>query len=198
MGLIDTHEAIKNEKQRLRSQYRKLLKSFSDAELAIKSESISLKLQAYLSRWSQPSVGVYSPLKDEVIWNQSAHLKIQDWLYPAMTVDGMKYFRCRPEELVVRTEDFGIDLRVPPTSAPEVTPDIVLVPGLAFDKNGVRLGRGGGFFDRYFSEYRGLKLGLCFDQQWCQFLPCETHDQKMDALLTETQLIEVSPFKESE
>ena len=63
--------------------------------------------------------------------------------------------------------------------------DCVIVPGLAFDKNGGRLGMGGGFYDRFLPQaVNAVKIALAYDFQLDDSLPLETHDAKIDAILT--------------
>jgi 5-formyltetrahydrofolate cyclo-ligase len=69
--------------------------------------------------------------------------------------------------------------------------DCVLVPGMAFDAAGGRLGRGGGFFDRML-ETGGLRAWVCgvgFDCQVVDRVPTEAHDARMDAVATEDRLV---------
>jgi len=68
--------------------------------------------------------------------------------------------------------------------------DLVFVPGLAFDERGLRLGRGGGFYDRFLSQAPTelARFGLMFTCQRLPRLPCEPHDQKLPAVLTEDGL----------
>ena len=68
--------------------------------------------------------------------------------------------------------------------------DFALVPGVAFDLRGVRLGRGKGFYDRMLAEVEGPKCGICFDPQVVRELPFEAHDIRMNCLLTPTRWIE--------
>lgn len=68
--------------------------------------------------------------------------------------------------------------------------DLILVPGVAFDLRGNRLGRGRGFYDRLLRETRGLKCGVAFDQQVAGEVPVETHDLPMDFILTPTRCVE--------
>lgn len=65
--------------------------------------------------------------------------------------------------------------------------DLVLVPGLAFTRDGARLGRGGGFFDRFLPHRAALagKIGVGFDFQIVESLPLETHDVKLDVVVTD-------------
>lgn len=78
-------------------------------------------------------------------------------------------------------EPVGVELAPPP--------DLVLVPGLAFSSGGARLGRGGGFYDRWLARHPGvITLGLCFACQLVENLPGEAHDLHVDAVLTEQGL----------
>ena len=65
--------------------------------------------------------------------------------------------------------------------------DVIFVPGLAFSLGGLRLGRGGGFYDRLLarSELRAKKIGVCFEEQIFPDLPSEPHDRAVDAVITE-------------
>lgn len=61
---------------------------------------------------------------------------------------------------------------------------LAIVPGMAFDKKGNRLGRGRGFYDRTLPKLaEAYKIGLCFPFQFLESIPCETYDIKMDAVL---------------
>lgn len=64
--------------------------------------------------------------------------------------------------------------------------DLCLIPGLAFDFVGRRLGRGGGFYDRLLVDVSGVKCGLAFDWQIQKDLPVEPHDVPVDVLVTPT------------
>ncbi len=74
-------------------------------------------------------------------------------------------------------------------------PTLVLVPGLAFTKNGGRLGRGGGYYDRFIANVRlefqtsgekpPLFFGFAFASQVLQILPLESHDETLDGMITE-------------
>lgn len=81
-------------------------------------------------------------------------------------------------------------LREPLAHLPEVPAheiDVVLVPGVAFDARGGRLGRGGGFYDRFLGQagMRAARVGVCFEVQIVDAVPRERHDALMDHLVTE-------------
>ena len=74
--------------------------------------------------------------------------------------------------------------------APAPSPDLVIVPGLAFDPTGARLGRGKGYYDRWLGANPAVKtLGVCFSCQILEKLPAEPHDAHVDAILTEQGFI---------
>ena len=70
---------------------------------------------------------------------------------------------------------------------------LVLVPGVAFDGKGMRLGRGRGFYDRYLSENRGETrvVGIAIEEQLVDDVPHEAWDVAMDAIVTQRRVIEV-------
>ncbi|ODG91347.1 MULTISPECIES: 5-formyltetrahydrofolate cyclo-ligase [Bacillaceae] len=68
--------------------------------------------------------------------------------------------------------------------------DLIIVPGVAYTKNGERLGYGGGYYDRYLEDYNKQLLALAYDIQIIDDLPTEKHDIKMPLVLTESRIIE--------
>lgn len=63
--------------------------------------------------------------------------------------------------------------------------DLLIVPGLAFDERGFRLGYGGGFYDRYLSTFAYHTLGLCFHMQLVSDLPTDSYDIPVHGIITE-------------
>jgi len=68
-------------------------------------------------------------------------------------------------------------------------PDVCLVPGLAFDVKGNRLGRGRGFFDALLRTMRGAKIALAHDFQLLDEVPAEAHDVRVDFIVTESRVV---------
>lgn len=60
--------------------------------------------------------------------------------------------------------------------------DLILVPGMAFDKDFNRLGRGKGYYDKILKQTRAYKMGVCFDFQFLDSVPTEEHDVKMNGV----------------
>ncbi len=66
--------------------------------------------------------------------------------------------------------------------------DIALIPGIAFDKSGSRIGFGKGYYDRFLLEFKGIKAGICYDFQVLDEIPSSEHDIKMDMIITEKRI----------
>jgi 5-formyltetrahydrofolate cyclo-ligase len=67
--------------------------------------------------------------------------------------------------------------------------DLIIIPGLAFDKNKNRIGYGKGYYDSFLSKKKCFKIGLCFSFQLFEKIPNEYHDVKMDMIITEEGII---------
>ncbi len=67
-------------------------------------------------------------------------------------------------------------------------PEIILVPGIAFDKEYNRIGFGMGYYDRFLNTAAAKKVGICYDFQIAASIPCDTHDIKMDKVVTDKQI----------
>lgn len=69
---------------------------------------------------------------------------------------------------------------------PPEAPDLILVPGMAFTQDGWRLGRGGGYYDRYLPRTNALTVALARDFQMVDHIPTEAHDIPVDALVIDS------------
>ncbi len=88
---------------------------------------------------------------------------------------------------------FGIQEPRPEKRIP-MTPDtfdLVIVPGVAFDRKGGRLGHGKGYYDRFLELTSAYILALAFDFQLIESVPTELHDIPMNAILSESGIIEI-------
>ncbi len=80
----------------------------------------------------------------------------------------------------------------PDETCPLLIPEqigMALVPALCYDRKGVRLGMGGGYYDRWLTHYHGLTVGLCREALLQDKLPAEPHDRPVDMVITPTQII---------
>ena len=69
----------------------------------------------------------------------------------------------------------------PPVAIDEI--DLIVVPGVAFDRSGGRIGQGGGFYDRLLQHYQGVSVGLAFSCQMYDQLPMNEWDRSVDIVL---------------
>ena len=67
--------------------------------------------------------------------------------------------------------------------------DVIITPGLAFDKRGGRMGFGKGYYDRLFEKTDALRIALCYDFQLLDEIPTEPHDAPMDIIVTEKRVL---------
>ena len=97
----------------------------------------------------------------------------------------------------IRLEPDLRGMMTPPEQEPEVTPDILFVPLLAFDRAGNRLGSGAGFYDRTLDRLRAnrkiVAIGLAYSIQEFKEIPTFDHDQPLDWIVTEREVFRVTP-----
>jgi len=67
--------------------------------------------------------------------------------------------------------------------------DVFIVPGIAFDKKGNRIGYGGGYYDRLLNKVKGKKVGIAYDFQILDSIPAEGHDAGVDMIVTDRNII---------
>lgn len=107
-------------------------------------------------------------------------------ILPCVTGRRLVFRRWREGDELVTTP-FGVS--EPLAAAPDCVPAALLVPLLAFDADGYRLGYGGGYYDRTLAELRALgpivAVGVAFGGQEVTHLPRESHDQPLDMVITE-------------
>ncbi len=141
-------------------------------------------------------LALYAPTRHEIdttVIHHAAMAAHKCLAYPRVEQEQLRFFRVKSlAELVVGR--FGI-LEPPPGSL-EISPvelELLLVPGVAFDRRGFRLGYGRGFYDRFLagSCFTGTKVGFAYDFQLLDCLPVERHDQPVDLLVTD--LVVYSP-----
>lgn len=103
----------------------------------------------------------------------------------------LAFRRWSPGDPLVPRGPFGI--AEPGDAAPEVEPRVLLVPLLAFDRRGGRLGYGSGFYDRTLARLRAagptLAVGVALSVQEVGAVPCGPHDQRLDRIVTEAETI---------
>jgi 5-formyltetrahydrofolate cyclo-ligase len=142
-------------------------------------------------------VSGFSPLKSEI-----NPVPLMRAFAAAGTQLALPVVAGRGKPLTMRSWQFGEPLvsgvwgiREPPPSAPEVFPDILIVPLLAFDRRGQRLGYGAGYYDMTIARLRGMKtvtaIGIAYAAQEIAEVPVTPRDAALDLVLTEREVIDL-------
>ena len=175
-------------KAEIREQIAEQKKTLTAQCLKILSIAIVEKLQTLESFRAAQTVGAYMPLADEVDITSLFRALEKTFFIPAVDKVSGNYRMARltPE---LKKGRFGILEPAVPVFAAKDELDLILVPGVAFDRAGRRIGRGGGFYDRLLPQYRAVRVGLCVDFQCLEAIPAEQHDIQMDWLVTETLIL---------
>ena len=142
-------------------------------------------------------VSGYWPIKSELDIKPSLQRLAEDGHpigLPIIVAKGepLIFRRWRPGD---RLADAGFGTREPVQNQPRVTPRLLLVPLLSFDRAGYRLGYGGGFYDRTISGLRAkqttLAVGVAFSAQEVPKVPRDRFDQRLDWIVTESEAFQI-------
>jgi len=183
-------------KVELRQQIRAALEKIPPAVRAVESIDLCNRLEAQLR--SARTILFFAPLPDELdVWPLLEIFLTAGKICALPFFDSVTqtYSARRVQNLAadIATGQFGI--REPASSCPEIPLekfDLILVPGVAFDWNGNRLGRGRGYYDRILSRVGGLKCGIGYDFQLVKRIPAEPHDVRMNFIVTPERCLKTS------
>ena len=169
--------------------------AIADAERRRASEAIAERATSLAALAGATVLGAYLPIRSEV-----DPRPIIDWAFaralavalPVVTDGNTMVFRRHRSGDVVVPSRFGT--RAPPDAADVVDPDVVVLPMIAFDRAGARLGHGRGFYDRAMAvlrarERRPVLVGIAFSAQEVASVPAEPHDVPMDYIVTERETL---------
>lgn len=162
-----------------------------------KSQQICQQIQRSAQFHSAQTVLAFFSVRQEpdlsLLWlDNTSHPKPRRFGFPRCQDRHLVWHPWQPGQALVQGR-FGIT--EPSHDAPQLLPhevDLILVPCLGIDRQGYRLGYGGGFYDRLFSqpEWRSIPtLGICFDFGYCDRLPRDAWDQPLQGICTESQQI---------
>ena len=176
-----------------RKKAHQILMSISKEEAGIKSLQLSKKLYSFISTeqslTSNSVIGAFSPIQNEPLWFFEFAKLPQQISLPHIKNELEIDFYCVDFNSIKNQK---IGLRLDKDYLKKIVkPDLLIIPGLAFGKNGERLGRGKGYYDRYLEHFKGLKIGICFEDQILDKLPMDKFDQRMNIIITDKNIYEV-------
>ncbi|MCH7604023.1 MAG: 5-formyltetrahydrofolate cyclo-ligase, partial [Planctomycetes bacterium] len=101
------------------------------------------------------------------------------------------------DDRVMDIDEHGIRTPKQGQPIPPSMLDLIVAPGLAFDSHGRRLGRGGGFYDRFLARTRdsAVLVGIAFDGQIIDDIPSQDHDVMVDIVITERRITNAKPLR---
>ena len=172
------------EKKELRAQIKALKKQHTKEQLLEQSEQIMAKLERHPDFIKAERVMLYNALPDEVqtqAFLEKWHLK-KTIILPTVVGDDIIPVAFG-KDTAFAVGDFNI---MEPQNEPYTDDfDLIIVPGVAFDRKGNRIGRGRGYYDRFLSQHLGVKrIGICFDFQLVDEVPTEPFDILMDEVIS--------------
>jgi 5-formyltetrahydrofolate cyclo-ligase len=181
---------IESDKKLFREEIRRKLNELSSNEFEHNSLALSENLFRYLNQQNviHQSMGVFAPFEKEPLWYKSFDVEKLKTSFPSIDENKQMVFRVSKLSELIVLSDFGSKILGPIKSNQVIVPDLILMPGLAFTKNGKRLGRGKGFFDRYLENFQGIKIAIGFESQVLDEIPTDIHDIKYDLLITEKNI----------
>lgn len=182
-------------KQKLRKQMLQYRKSLSKKAVARASARVCQKLIQLDEYRQAKTILFYMAVRNEIDVLQAIWQAWQDGKSVVLPRVKGSMIECILVEQLAQLQKgtFGI---LEPKNGKNVDPqqlDLVIVPGVAFDVQGYRLGYGGGYYDRLFSQYPSLKrIGVLEHGQLVTTVYPEAHDQKMDVLITSEQIFRIA------
>jgi 5-formyltetrahydrofolate cyclo-ligase len=190
-----SHES-EEEKRRLRRRIAALRAGVPAQRAAAAAGRIAAHLLADPAVARARRIALYAALPDEVPTRplfEALAARRASLVFPRVQDERALVFAAVADWSELRPGRYGV--LEPPAEAPAARPaqgDLVLVPGVAFDRSGRRLGRGGGFYDRAFApgaEGAPLLVGVAYAFQLVPVVPATPADRRMDGVVSEEGLL---------
>ena len=176
---------IDQQKKEIRKQIREKKKQYSLLEKKANSKIIFEKIERLDDFMRAKTILVYWSMPDEVF----THDFILRWynkkkiLLPVVKGDELELKVFSGLENMVKGKQYGIEEPIGESFYQLEEIDLIIVPGVAFDKKNNRLGRGKAYYDKLLKESEAIKVGVCFDFQYLDEVPTDKHDIKMDTII---------------
>ena len=183
-------------KKAIRARVRFELKKMSAEDRSVASAA-AIRLLTAQGLWRNArSILLYAPLAEELdvwplLYETIASGRIA--ALPRFNAVNGTYFACRIQDASADLSVGQFAIREPNERCSRIAEglDLILVPGVAFDLRGGRIGRGAGYYDRLLANAAGVRCGVAFDQQMVDDVPMEGHDLRMNYVLTPTRITRV-------
>lgn len=174
-------------KSDLRAELKHKLKELGADQIAKKSTDLSYNLNQFLIKHfsSEQTIGGFIPFGFEPLWFCEMKEKAKTAIVNIKSPDELSYHPVDLEKVKKMEPQFELPQEI---TLKVCEPEIVLVPGLGFTREGARLGRGKGYFDKFLSSFSGVSIGVCFEEQLVPNTYNEAHDRDVDFVITEKNI----------
>ena len=182
------NEVAKNE---IRANMKERRAALTADEREEKSRAAALALLGTDEYKRARSIMLYRPIGSEMDTSyiaKAAHADGKCVLYPVTDEESRKITPVKAEADAEFVRG-GFKIPEPVGEVYDDKIDLIVVPGLAFGRDGMRLGYGKGCYDEFLNRAAATRAGLCYELQLTDTLPCEAHDEKMNMVVTENEII---------
>lgn len=173
-------------KAELRKLVKTRIKNMTEEEKKKESEDVMMKLENTQQFKSAKTILLFHSLPDEVCTHELIEKYASKKKILLPVIDGEKW-HIREYKGDLKTGEYNIQEPTGGNYYDYGSIDLVVVPGVCFDKDKGRVGRGKGYYDRILKEIKAFKIGICFDCQLLSKVPAEEWDVKMDQVMTAKQ-----------
>ncbi len=177
------------DKTTLRQQLRHRRELLRPEEVEIASRGVCRQLATWQPLMQARTVLAYLPFRNEIdvrpLFAERPDIR---WVVPRVDGRRLALHPYHPDRLVLHR--YG--MWEPSADLPLVAPaevELVLVPGIAFDRRGYRLGFGGGYYDRFLPICPARRVGIAYEFSVLDELPTEEHDQRVQWVITPVQIV---------
>ena len=184
---------IRDAKTALRMQISKEISSLSDDYVAASDRGLFLRVASLEEFVAARSIMIYCSVKKEPATSEIAETALMSGktvAFPFCYRGGI--MQARVVHSLDELSPAMLGIPAPPETARVIAPeelDLVIVPALAYDQNGYRLGYGGGYYDRYLHDIPAFTVGLARECLIADALPTEPHDIAVKCVITEVRVI---------
>lgn len=176
-------------KSELRKKFKSIIDLRSDRTVTEKNndaENFSQQLVSFF-KLRQGSWGAFQPLRTEPpILTALSKISHIEWYFPRIKDELLEFSNGRD----TRSHELGFSEPIDGDIKQAQELDGFIIPGLAFDRQGHRLGRGKGYYDRSLQHSKGLRVGICYQDQLVKKIEVvEKHDLSMSFIITENETV---------
>lgn len=179
------------DKCEIREYIKKLKKRLSDTDKVAASECVFSLIENSGIMSGKKNVMMYYSLPDEL----PTHKIIEQWSVKSRIflprVNGSMLDIVEYDASKMEKGAYGIQEPKSGNTYGKDEIDVIVVPAVAFDLAGNRVGRGKGFYDRILNDYKGVKVGVGYDFQLLEHIDSEPHDIKMDYIVTPGKFLKI-------